>query len=273
MSSVSKSLPTRLAVLEKTNYLFKNWRHARAGSVVFPGCGFPSFFPETLRALESALGRVPDVGFAYDCCGLPLSGLVSDAAAGRELDRVNTRLSRVGAREVVALCPNCSLAFDGALSCGLTTIYAKLRELARAGFVSVRTVGSPGAVFVPCPDREARAWLSDLEPFLGAGVFASSCNTCCGAAFELGSPAASDAAARRVLASIAGECAARGIEEPIVYVYCASCAGKLERARRACKDEACRRVRVVHALSALLGVEETPAVSLSVFNRARKAWR
>ena len=88
MPGASKSLPARLTVFEKTNYLFKNWRHAAAGTVVFPGCGFMSFFPKTLRALELALSCVPGMGFAYDCCGLPLAGLAGEVAARRELDRV-----------------------------------------------------------------------------------------------------------------------------------------------------------------------------------------
>ncbi len=273
MPGVLKGLPARLTVLEKTNYLFKNWRHAAAGTVVFPGCGFMSFFPKTLRTLESVLGRAPGLGFAYDCCGLPLAGLVGEGAAWRELDRVSGNFSRAGASEVVVLCPNCGAAFDGSLACSVVTIYAKLNELAQAGLVSVRAFGTPGAVFVPCPDRGKRAWLSDLEPFLAPEVFPSACEECCGAAFELGNPAASDAAAKWVLAAVARECAERGIDDPVVYVYCASCAGKLERARRSCADEACRRVRVVHVLSALLGVDEAPVVSASIFNRAKKAWR
>lgn len=47
------SLPSKLTVFEKTNYLFKNWRHTGAGTVVFPGCGFTSFFPKTLRPLKT----------------------------------------------------------------------------------------------------------------------------------------------------------------------------------------------------------------------------
>ena len=273
MPNALKRLPARLTVLEKTNYLFKNWRHAAAGTVVFPGCGFMSFFPKTLRALELALSCVPGMGFAYDCCGLPLAGLAGEVAARRELDRVGGNLLRAGAREAVVLCPNCGAAFDGALPCNVVTVYAKLYELAQAGRASLHAIEAPGAVFVPCPDRDKRAWLSDVEPFLGADVFPSSRDACCGAAFELGNPAASDAAAVRVLAAIARECAGRGIDDPVVYVYCASCAGKLERARRSCADEACRRVRIVHVLSALLGADEAPAVSASVLNRARKAWR
>lgn len=264
-----RSVASRLTVFEKTNYKFKNWRHAGAGSIVFPGCGFSSFFPKTLRALEWALHDVRAVGFAYDCCGVPLAGLAGEDAAQRELARVEASLSRAGARELVALCPNCEAAFEGSIACSQTTIYRLLVNLDAAGQVDCGRIEAPGAVFVPCPDKRSRTWLSDLQPFLGPGVFTSSCSACCGAAFELSNPAAADAAARRVLATIARECAERGIADPVAYVYCASCAGKLERARRACECTPAGSVRVVHALSAILGVDEAPAISSSVLNRAK----
>lgn len=109
------SLPSKLTVFEKTNYVLKNWRHAGAGTVVFPGCGFTSFFPKTLAALKDALRPSPDVSFAIDCCGLPLAGLKSPEAYRVELLRVEKRLVRLGAREVVPLCPNCGSAFAEAL--------------------------------------------------------------------------------------------------------------------------------------------------------------
>ena len=118
-----------------------------------------------------------------------------------------------------------------------------------------------------------REWLGDLSYFFGPSVFVSRCPVCCGAAFELSQPEASVAAAKRVLESIAGECADAGVEDPIVYVYCASCAGKLERARRLFPGGPAGSVRVVHVLSALMGVEETPAISTTVLNRAKAAIR
>ena len=269
------SLPSKLTVFEKTNYVFKNWRHASAGSVVFPGCGFPSFFPRTLATLRDALRPVSGVSFALDCCGLPLAGLNGPEAYRAELSRVEERLVCVGAREVVPLCPNCGSAFAEALdrSVSQVTIYAFLRTLTERGLVDCARIAMPGAVFVPCPDRAHREWLDDLAYFLEPSVFVSECSACCGAAFELSQPEASMTAAKRVLETAAHECACAGVDEPVLYVYCASCAGKLERARRQCSDGLAGSVRVVHALSALMGVDETPTVSATVLNRAKAAIR
>lgn len=108
------SLPSKLTVFEKTNYVFKNWHHAGAGTVVFPGCGFTSFFPKTLAALKDALRPSPDVSFAIDCCGLPLAGLKSPEAYRAELLRVEKRLARLGAREVLFFLHCDSVLPDGA---------------------------------------------------------------------------------------------------------------------------------------------------------------
>ena len=269
------SLPSKLTVFEKTNYLFKNWRYASAGTVVFPGCGFTSFFPKTLAALKDALRPVPGVSFAIDCCGLPLEGLKGPEAYRAELSRVEERLVRVGAREVVPLCPNCGSAFAEALgrSVSQVTIYAFLRELTERGLIDCARVVTPGAVFVPCPDRAHREWLDDLAYFLEPSIFVSECSACCGAAFELSRPEASMTAAKRVLETAARECACAGVDEPVLYVYCASCAGKLERARRQCSGGLAGSVRVVHVLSALMGVDEVPTVSTTVLNRAKAAIR
>ena len=269
------SLSSKLTVFEKTNYLFKNWRHAGAGTVVFPGCGFTSFFPKTLAALKGALRPSPDVSFAIDCCGLPLAGLKGPEAYRAELSRVEERLVRLGAREVVPLCPNCGSAFSDALDRAVPqiTIYALLREFSERGLINCARIAEPGAVFVPCPDRVHREWLDDLAYFLEPSVFVSECSACCGAAFELSQPEASIIAAKRVLESAARECARAGVDEPVLYVYCASCAGKLERARRQCLGSLAGSVRVVHVLSALMGVDEMPAISTTVVNRAKAAIR
>lgn len=269
------SLPSRLTAIEKTNYRFKNWRHATAGTVVFTGCSFPSYFPKTLAALENALRIVPGVSFAIDCCGLPLAELKSPEAYHAELSRVGDRLVQIGAREVIPLCPSCAVAFSDDLDRAVpqATIYAFLRELTERGLFDCSRIAVPGAVFVPCPDRPNRKWIDELSFFLEPSVFASECSLCCGAAFELSQPEASMVAAKQVLESIASECADSGVGEPVLYVYCASCAGKLEQARRQCLGAPAGRVRVVHVLSALMGVDEAPAISTAVPNRVKAAIR
>ena len=146
-------------------------------------------------------------------------------------------------------------------------------SLPSAGSSTARALRLPVRCSFPAPDRAHREWLDDLAYFLESSVFVSECSACCGAAFEISQPEASFAAAKRVLESVARECTRAGVEEPVLYVYCASCAGKLERARRQCWGGLAGSVRVVHVLSALMGVDEVPTVSTTVLNRAKAAIR
>ena len=48
---------TGLLLFEKKRYLFKNYRNQTEGSVLFPGCNFPSFYPQTTKYLAGLLRR------------------------------------------------------------------------------------------------------------------------------------------------------------------------------------------------------------------------
>lgn len=67
-------------LLEKKNYLFKNYSGAEAKRVIFPGCNFPSFYPKTTRHLIELLHEKIGAGVAFDCCGKPVAelGLVTE---------------------------------------------------------------------------------------------------------------------------------------------------------------------------------------------------
>ena len=260
------NLARALTVWEKRNYPFRRWRDARPGTVVFPGCSFPSFFPKTLRALRAACERA-GASMALDCCGLPLAGLAGQRAFEDVRSRVAERLSRVGATELVAVCPNCEDALAPTLGLPVGNVYV---WLSRAG-IGTRAEGE-GRVFVPCPDRAKRRWLADARAFLPLGAEELPCGCCCGAAFAVERPQEAAAAARRVLAAACDP--AFGSAAPRLFVYCASCAGQLERVRRTLSpDDPAAQVRIVHVLSAALGVEERPAVRTSVANRAGAALR
>ena len=49
-------------IAEKKDYLFRNQRTADRRSVLFPGCNFPSFFPETTAYLVKLLKDTADIG-------------------------------------------------------------------------------------------------------------------------------------------------------------------------------------------------------------------
>ena len=71
-------------IAEKKNYLFRNQKGANRKSVLFPGCNFPSFFPETTAYLVKLLKETADIGVLYDCCGKPVSelGLAKEEVQG-----------------------------------------------------------------------------------------------------------------------------------------------------------------------------------------------
>ena len=40
---------------EKRYYKFRNYKHAKPGTVFFPGCNLPSLYPKTVKKLVSML--------------------------------------------------------------------------------------------------------------------------------------------------------------------------------------------------------------------------
>ena len=46
-----------LNLCEKRNYRYRNYKHAEGKSVLFPGCNFPSFYPQTTKMLTELLGK------------------------------------------------------------------------------------------------------------------------------------------------------------------------------------------------------------------------
>lgn len=263
------SVADAFTVWERRNYKWRNWRHAQGGALFFPGCALPSFFPETELACERLLSE-HGVGCALDCCGAALDAPLGAAEARRQAGRVEERARRAGVDSLVAACPNCARALAARTGLPVESVYARLAVLGLQA-----PEAAPGAVFVPCPDRAERAWLAQVQELLGGGAFALDAGCCCGAAFVNERPDDAARAARRVLDAACEACAAAGAE-PLLYVYCASCAGQLERARLAAAKEGdadLGRLRIVHALSALLGVEEAPAVSSSLANRVKASRR
>ena len=63
-----------LILWEKRNYRYRNYKHAEGKSVLFPGCNFPSFYPQTTKMLTELLGKY-GIGVVYDCCGKPIAEL------------------------------------------------------------------------------------------------------------------------------------------------------------------------------------------------------
>lgn len=233
-----------MLIKEKENYIFKNYKNGNTKSVLFPGCNFPSFYPETTKYLVQKLQEA-GIGVVYDCCGKPIAELGMEQSEKIIIERLNRRLKDAGIEELIMLCPNCYMFLKPHLDVRMVSIYDKLQELGWG-----RMVEEDVMIFPPCPDRESKEILEGVRPFLKGKVELVDNVQCCGL----------------------GGCAARNeselVEEMIedikkhgrVYSYCASCSGNF--ARKGYQD-------TDHLLLKILEREEKPDTVKSVINRMK----
>lgn len=236
--------------LEKTEYLFRNWRNARAKSVLFPGCSYPSYYPETTRKLMALLGA-RGIGTAFDCCGKPIAELGLAEQEDKILRRLRENLRKNGVEELITVCPNCHEFLRGKLDVRVVNIYEKLTELG----IGMPVSGDGLKIFRPCPDRAEGMWLRDMAGFLPTHSGSLKNAQCCGLG---GSAAAKEPEAAKAML----EAVRRELNGETPYVYCASCAGQFTRGG----------MEPRHLLNEILGSTERADVKHAVWNRARFQW-
>lgn len=234
-------------VSEKKNYLFRNHRRAAEGTALFPGCNFPSFFPETTDKLVRLLGNA-GIGTIFDCCGKPIGDLGLEYEECHTIDRLANRLNASKIERLVVLCPNCYSYLKTKTDIEIISIYEILRELHLGEIVRAEI-----PLFLPCPDRDEKQLLEHVAHFAPNAVPIENVQ-CCGLGGCAGSKEPGISA-----------CFARQIKDEYatVYTYCASCAGQL---RRGGIDHA------THILTEILETHEKPILSpvQSLWNRAKR---
>lgn len=233
---------------EKKGYRFRNYKNIRGKSVLFPGCNFPSFFPETTRYLAGLLREKAGMGVVFDCCGKPVAELGMKGEEERILREMDKRFREAGVEEVVTLCPNCYHFLKDRLSVKLTTIYKKLEELGLGQKVSGKV-----QMLLPCPDREGQEMLQDIRPFLTGKIQVMEQVQCCGLGGSAGVKEP----------DLAGKMP-EGIDRAEkFYTYCASCSGNLARKGYADAE---------HILLKILGRDEKPDTKRSLWNRIKSGY-
>ncbi len=235
-------------IVEKKNYLFKNYRHAHTKTVLFPGCNFTAYYPKTTEALSRKFEEDFGISTAYDCCGKPIGelGLKDDEQV--IIDRLNQRFDKLGIEEIVVLCPNCYYHLKDRLSVKITTIYEKMTELKMIEQVDMADM----TVFPPCPDRTSKeifGSITDMMPQNQLNMLEGI--QCCGAGG---------------CAAVREPDLAKGLRDQFlsgnhekIYTYCATCSGMIAKSG----------ARVEHIVCKLLSITEEPPKGIaSLFNRA-----
>ncbi|MDO4384186.1 MAG: (Fe-S)-binding protein [Eubacteriales bacterium] len=239
--------PYSFVLNEKRNYRFRNYRKATAGSVLFPGCNFPSMFPKTNQRIAE-LCREKGIGLVYDCCGKPIAELGLYKDEQRILKELAERLSEGHISEIITMCPNCYGFLKGRIPQKVTSVYEVLPEL-----VSEIQVTKDVEIQIPCPDRGDLEWYGKISELLGYEPKVTQAKQCCG----LGGMAS---AKEPELAKSFGT----GLDEGIHNTtFCASCAGQFARNGK----------EIRHILSLMLGVDEAPATRTSYLNRVRTKFK
>lgn len=242
-----------ITLLEKSHYPFRNYPQKPCSTLLFPGCSFPSQFPKSMdRLAELCLEH--GVGVAYDCCGKPMAELNREKDASRILKGISRRLSRLGVKEIVCLCPNCQEFFGERLDLPVLSVYTLL---ARWGYV-YQGESLSGVIFRPCPDRKEGRILTEISQLVSIeSLRPIEKVACCG----LGGKVA--ALGPAVAAKMCAQVKEQGAGE-VIYTYCASCSGQFQRHN-------CGEVR--HLLSPMLGVDEEPDVAHALLNRAKRKFQ
>lgn len=238
--------------LEKQNYLFKNYRHAKGKSILFPGCNFSGFYPKTTDYLFSFLNRFEEIGIAYDCCGKPIAELGLTEKAGDIITRQNKYFKDNHIKELITVCPNCYYYLSPLLNIKVVSIYEKLAEI---GFEH-QIEESVFNLFIPCPDKETLKWKKDILPWLDGKVKDIKGIQCCGVG------GCANITEPDLTKSLLNKLENQPLEN--IYTYCGTCGGNISRFGVS---------NVHHILPELLQTHEPADTKHSLINRVKTRFK
>ena len=151
-------------------------------------------------------------------------------------------------KEVIMLCPNCYAYLKPRMEeVKVVSIYEKLEE-----FEIGKKNLFPAKVFLPCPDREKKELLGEIERYIEGKLIPIEEVQCCG----LGgcAPVKEPELAKNMGAALKNSGGQK------IYSYCASCAGNLNR--NGSKN-------VTHILTEILETDEKADTGKSMLNRMK----
>lgn len=240
---------------EKQDYIFANYKNQTKKSVLFPGCNFPSFYPKTTKAIMELFRKEAGIGVVFDCCGKPVAELGLEEKEEEIIDRMNRKMESAGIDELILLCPNCYHFLKPRLCIKVTSIYEKLHELGIGQKLEEKLY-----IFPPCPDREGKEILRDIQLFLTEETEIIESAQCCGLGGCAGGKEPELAA--NMVQNVVRKAEVSGHK---IHTYCASCSGNF--ARKGYPD-------TEHILLKILGISEKPDTKKYMINRAKtKYWR
>lgn len=237
-------------LLEKKNYIFKNYRDVNSKIVFFPGCNFPAYYPVTAGIISEKLKEDFWISTIFDCCGRPMADLNMKKEEGDIKRRLSNRFNKLGIEELILVCPNCYHYFKSNFDIKVSMIYE--HDDIMDSFIpedNFREI--EGLIFLPCPDKDHRTIYKMLEKYMNNDEIREIDDIqCCGA----------------------GGCAAikekeltKDLQDKFkkydrkIYTYCATCSGMITKSN----------TNVEHIICKLFNTDEEISTGINtVKNRA-----
>ncbi len=237
-------------LLEKKNYIFKNYKKVNSKLAFFPGCNFPAYYPDTTKMISEKLKNSFGISTIFDCCGKPIADLNLEKEKDEIRNRLNNKFKELGIEELILLCPNCYYYFQHNLDIKVSMIY-EYEEIMGSLIDKDNSSKIGGAIFLPCPDKDSRTIYKMLEKYIdNSNIQEIKEIQCCGAGG---------------CASIKEKQLTKDMQEGFknydekIYLYCATCSGMITKSNP----------NVEHILCKLLNTNEKISEGIStVINRA-----
>ena len=244
--------PFRYLNFLKSPYLYANNSPKKSRELMFFGCNFPGFLPETTQKITEILEPL-GVDFSIDCCGKPLF------EANTNFDKTKAHLNELfaakGVETLILACPNCYHFLKDKVDVKIKTIYEKFEELGLN-----REITEEAHIFYPCPERIHKPIFETFKKYVPNLKNSFKDVNCCG----LGGLAKSSEP--QIAAGYPQ--AVKDKKLPNLYTYCATCCGNF--AKNGVQN-------IKHFATVMSGVNEAPntaylknVLSLKFYKRNRK---
>lgn len=216
-------------LLEKKNYLFKNYKNTDSKRVFFPGCNFPAYYPSASRAIMEKLKVDFGISTVFDCCGKPIADLGMVKEKEKIKNSLYKKFKRHGIEELILLCPNCYYYFRDNLDIKVSMIYEHC-DIMESLILKEELNTLEGMIFLPCPDKDERLIYNMISKYIGNLKEIKNIQ-CCGAG--------GCALVKEKNLSDNMQESFKSYKENI-YVYCGTCSGMISKTNKNTKHILCR---------------------------------
>lgn len=191
----------------KNNYKFSNNSKRNSKDLLYLGCNYPGFFPETSKKLID-ICKEKGIDYSIDCCKKP----VYEKGGYAKISQIKELCKIKNVRRLICCCPNCYHFLKDKIDIEVISIYKFLKE----NNIGQKIQGEVN-VFFPCSDRYNKEIFKDIKYYIKDYKNPYKKINCCG----LGGGAID--CEKDLIEDISNYMNEN--EKDNIYTYCSSCAG------------------------------------------------